>query len=65
MRLYKDAYFWICSVKFLCALLIGLGAATLMIGISVNTALAMGIGGILGFPAAFAFGSERPRQLTH
>jgi thiol:disulfide interchange protein len=69
MRLYKDPFFWMSGAKFTFALLIGLGLATIMLGISLNTALTMAVGGVLGFPAAFAFGAQRPRptsgQITH
>jgi hypothetical protein len=69
MRVYRDLFFWTSGAKFVFALLVGLGNAHLLLGVSVSTALAMAFGGILGFPAAFAFGAQRPRptseQLTH
>jgi hypothetical protein len=30
------------------------------LGVSLNTAIAMAVGGVLGFPAAFALGARRP-----
>jgi uncharacterized membrane protein YhaH (DUF805 family) len=60
MRLYRDPFFWLSGAKFASAVIVALGLAHFTLGVSLNTAIAMAVGGVLGFPAAFALGARRP-----
>jgi len=59
MSVLKDPFFWISGAKYTLALALGFGFATLFLGVPERVSITLAVGALIGYPAAFAFGTRR------
>jgi hypothetical protein len=60
----KDRFFWTSYGKYTAAVIVGLALATFLLGVPEEVTIRLGVGAILGFPAAFGFAMRRPPRNT-
>jgi hypothetical protein len=58
MSVLKDPFFWISGAKYTLAF----GFATLFLGVPERVSITLAVGALIGYPAAFAFGTRRPAR---